>query len=886
MRAFRSSLVLSEIRCRLSARFLLIVAIVTVGSPGMNTASAATPKRVLIVHSFARAAPPFTTYSTAFEKELTDKLGKTVDLDEVSLDVARYATLDMEQALVELMRARQAKWQPDLVVPIGSPAGNFVARHRDRLFPLATPIIYAGIDKRRLPASAFEQNATFVGQSYHIPGWVEDILDIAPETKNIAVVIGASPLEQIWTEMLRSEFRQFENRVNFIWLNDLSLDEILRRTSSLPPHSFIFLLLMMRDASGVTHNGDEVLQKIHAVANAPINGIYRQQLGFGIVGGRLEDTQAAAVDAAGVAVRILQGEPASSFPPKVSRSLPPQYDWRELQRWNIDEKSLPPNSTVLFRTPTFWQQHRTLIIGVASVGVAQALLIFALVANLVRRRLVERSLGKSEERVTLAAEAARLGVWEMNTLTGEIWASDKAREIFEFDADLPLNRAAVSARVHPEDRAAREAVIDRAIEEQAQYEIEYRVLLKDGSIRWVSGRGRCTADESGKPPRLIGVSMDVTERKEAQELVRVATEASPSGTLLVNDRGHIVLVNAHVEELFGYERQELIGKPIEILLPERFATEDGVDRTDFLSALQSRIMGVTDGQLFACRKDGSEFSVEVGLNPVEMPRGRLVLVTVVDISPRKRAEEEARRQREQNELLGRASLLGEMTASLAHELNQPLAAIMSNASAGTRFVDRGNAESGTLREIFSDIGTDGRRARDIIENVRNAIKKGGSMRGRIGINNVVKNVALMMRPDAAAFSCEVQTSLAENLPLIEADPVQMQQVLINLVSNSFHAMRETPTPRRKVEITTQGNGNESVRITVRDYGTGISDETRERLFEQFYTTKKDGLGMGLAIVRSIVEAHGGKITAGNAKGGGACFEFELPATAPEPRERP
>jgi signal transduction histidine kinase len=249
------------------------------------------------------------------------------------------------------------------------------------------------------------------------------------------------------------------------------------------------------------------------------------------------------------------------------------------------------------------------------------------------------------------------------------------------------------------------------------------------------------------------------------------------------------------------------------------------------------------------------------------------------IASRERAEEEARLQREQIELLGRASLLGEMTASLAHELGQPLSAIMNNASAGTRFMDRGDAEPETLREIFSDMGTDARRARDIIQNVRNAIKSGAAMRGRIAINNVVENVVLMVRPDAAAFSCEVQTSLAENLPLIAADPIQMQQVLINLVSNAFHAMRETPMARRKVEITTQLNGNESVRVIVRDHGTGISDETRERLFEHFYTTKKDGLGMGLAIVRSIVEAHGGKITAGNAEGGGACFEFELPASA-------
>src|SRR3954468_3075506 len=202
------------------------------------TGNAGTPKCVLIVHSFGSAAPPFTTHSIAFETELTRKMGEPVDLDEVSLDVARYASLDMEDALVALMRARQAKWQPDLVVPIGSPAGVFVAQHRDRLFPASTPIVYTGMDKRRLPPGALAQNAAFVGESFDVRGWVEDILQIAPDTKNIAVGLGDFPLGRLWAEILQEEFRSFADRVNFIWLNDLSVDAILERTKALPPHSF------------------------------------------------------------------------------------------------------------------------------------------------------------------------------------------------------------------------------------------------------------------------------------------------------------------------------------------------------------------------------------------------------------------------------------------------------------------------------------------------------------------------------------------------------------------------------------------------------------------------------------------------------------------------
>ena len=239
-------------------------------------------------------------------------------------------------------------------------------------------------------------------------------------------------------------------------------------------------------------------------------------------------------------------------------------------------------------------------------------------------------------------------------------------------------------------------------------------------------------------------------------------------------------------------------------------------------------------------------------------------------------EEDARRHREQINLLSRVSLLGEMTASLAHELNQPLSAIITNANAGMRSIDKGKEDPGTLREILVDVESDGRRAHDIIRNVRNTIKKGDPTRRRINLNELVTKVAHVVRPDAVAYSCEVETSLAKDLPLIEGDPVQIQQVLVNLVSNALDAMRQTPPDRRKVEISTAGNGDDEVRLSVRDHGTGIRAEVHERLFDRFFTTKEQGLGMGLAIVRSIVESHGGKIDAENVADGGARFHFTLP----------
>ncbi len=221
--------------------------------------------------------------------------------------------------------------------------------------------------------------------------------------------------------------------------------------------------------------------------------------------------------------------------------------------------------------------------------------------------------------------------------------------------------------------------------------------------------------------------------------------------------------------------------------------------------------------------------------------------------------------------------MGEMSASLAHELNQPLTGIVSNASAGERFIDRGQVDLKELRDLLADISADGKRAGEVVRGIRSMVKKGATVRQRIGLNDVVMDAVRMINHDAMLHSCDLETSLEPDLPPIEADPIQLQQVLLNLVLNAFDAMRDTPVSKRKVLIATERRGRGAIRASVRDQGTGISEEARARLFEQFFTTKSEGLGMGLAIVRSIVESHAGTIAAENAEGGGARFHFTIPA---------
>src|SRR6478672_3741178 len=418
------------------------------------------------------------------------------------------------------------------------------------------------------------------------------------------------------------------------------------------------------------------------------------------------------------------------------------------------------------------------------------------VTELLRKEQASR---ESEERMSLVVDAANLGLWEWDPDKDELWGTKTRRALLGLSGRTKIKLEDVLSRVHADDRDRVRQAMKDAVRTGENYHFEYRVVLPDGSVRWTEHRGRCVSEAGGKSPVLRGVSIDVTAQKEAQDLFRLATEASPSGTLLLNDQGRILLVNAHVEELCGYKREELIGKPVELPVPEGFATEYAARRAEFLEAPKMRPAG-TIGEVSARRKDGTEFPVEVGLNPIQTPQGILVLVTVADISQRKFAEEEARRQREQINLLTRLSLLGEMTASLAHELNQPLSAIMSNANAAMQYIANRKLDPAQLQEILTDVVADGQRAHNIIHNVRDAIKKGGALRGRINLNDVVRAVRHMISADAAAQSCKVEMCLAEDLPAIEGDPTQMQQVLINLVRNALDAMRDTPPNRREVEI--------------------------------------------------------------------------------------
>ena len=839
------------------------------GSP-----AGAEPKRVLVVHSFGSAAPPFTTHSTAFETTLTREMGEPVDLDEVSLDMARYAQPEMEGPFVEFLLRRLEKWQPDLVVPIGSPAGRFVTKHRDRLFPQA-PVIYTGMDRRTLPPDPFQPNATFVGEQFDLGGLVEDILQVAPDTTNIVVVLGATPLEQYWKTEFSRVFARFTDRVSITWLDDLSFDEMLARVAVLPPRSFILLALLVRDAIGVTHNQEAALQKLRAVANAPINGLFRHELGLGIVGGRLYQAEAQGAEAARIAIRILRGEPISNFPPRIIPPEGPRYDWRELQRWGIGEHRLPAGSAIDFRQPTVWQRYRWWIVGTLAVGLLQAGLIVQLTIDLMRRRRMERALRESEARFRSVADSAPVLIWmsdvdRLRTYVNKPWLDFTGRA-----AAQEIGHGWIEG-VHPDDVDRRLKAYVEAFDARQPFVLQYRLRRHDGEYRWVSDDGLPRYDAQGTFAGYVGSCSDITERLRAEDKFRQVFEAAPNAMIMVDGDGRIVLVNGQVEKVFGYAREDLIGLAIERLIPERFREQHPELRQRFASAPTARAMAA-GRNIVGRRKDGTEVPLEVGLSSIDTVEGLFVVASMIDITSRRTAEAEAQGLRQELAHVSRVTTMGELTAAIVHEISQPLTAILTNAQAGLRVVGSDLREQAELADIFRDIVADDQRAGQVMRNLRSLFTKGEADRLPLSLNALIYDVMSVVSTDAHRRDVTVVLDLAPHLHRVAGDRVQLQQVLLNLVVNAFDAMLDVAGRPRTVTVRTRPVGRDQVQVDVADTGSGIAAHALGSLFEPFVTTKRDGMGMGLSVTRSIVRAHQGRIWAENSPEGGAIFHIVLPA---------
>jgi PAS domain S-box-containing protein len=427
--------------------------------------------------------------------------------------------------------------------------------------------------------------------------------------------------------------------------------------------------------------------------------------------------------------------------------------------------------------------------------------------------------------------------------------------------------------VHPDDYETCMSTYVTSFEARVNFAIEYRLRRADGEYRWVLDAGIPRISIDGSFLGYIGSAIDVTERKLAEDRFQKVVEVAPSAMVMVSPKGEIALINVRAEAVFGYPRHELVGKPIATLIHHNAIAGDAGNNHDPFKPSKSRPR--ESAEFVGRRKDGTQVSIEVGLASIFTGEGTYVLASVTDVSEKKNIERERSLQRNELAHLSRVAMLGELSGSLAHELNQPLTAILSNAQAAQAFLSKGAASVDELREILEDIVQQDMRAGEVIRRLRNLFRNGQVQYEALGLNDVVLEVLRLMNSDLVTHHVSLHTELADSLPPVNADRVQLQQVLINLIMNATDAMKATPVRKRRITVRTLLNQNHDVELCIIDTGVGIAHGDLERVFEPFHTTKPDGMGLGLAVCRTIMTAHLGNLWASNDPGGGARFHVSL-----------
>jgi PAS domain S-box-containing protein len=517
------------------------------------------------------------------------------------------------------------------------------------------------------------------------------------------------------------------------------------------------------------------------------------------------------------------------------------------------------------------------------------------------RKNAEEALRRSEGYLAEAQTLTRTGSWAWNVATRQsvYWSQENYR-LFGFDPEggIPSDEAFYQ-RVHPEDRdrVRKEVFVERP-NEGSDFDVVFRVALPGGAIKYIRSTGHPVRNTSGDLVEYVGTSIDVTERKRADEERErlLASERAAFAEAMSAQQRFRDLVNS-VEGIvweadvpsyrflfISTQAERVLGYPVERWLSEPTFWKDHVhpdDREWALQFSQTATAEKRDHQLEyrMIAADGNVVWLrDLVTVVVEGDRATRVRGLMVDLTNRKQAEETLRQAQADLAYVTRVTTMGELTASLAHEVNQPIAAASMNASACLRWLEGETPNIEEARAAATRIVKDGTRAGEIISRIRLLFKKGTPQHDLVDVNEVIGEMIVLLRGETTRYSIAVRTELAADLPQVMGDRVQLQQVMMNLIMNSIDAMKDA-NGTRELAIKSQRAENEEVVVSVTDSGVGLPPQQADQIFSAFFTTKPHGTGMGLRISRSIIESHGGRLWAADNSPRGASFCFTLPAKA-------
>jgi PAS domain S-box-containing protein len=492
------------------------------------------------------------------------------------------------------------------------------------------------------------------------------------------------------------------------------------------------------------------------------------------------------------------------------------------------------------------------------------------------RRQAEAAAREGTRLLALSIGGARIGVWTSDFESGFVRAVGDAGALMGMlstDGEFPCSEW--MERIHPEDRAEVEERYRLASlptaprDEQGDTPIKesiFRFQEPTGSVRWILSRATVLRRPDGSAHRATGVNVDITERRridlslaEGNERMELAAATAKIGFWSIALGSGDLWVSSHCYALLGMEEGTTEARDaVEALVR---ATASREDANDVLATVGSD--GMREYELLISAADGVERWIAASARRIRGPDGDTlhVIGMIRDITEQRRAERAVRQQQAELTHLSRISLVGELAAAIVHEVGQPIGAVTLNAQAAERLLERPDVSHETLREIVQEILRDNQRAVVEIKQLRDLVRRAEFARERLDMRQVVREALVITRRELTNDSIQVGLQLADDVPPVMGNKAQLQQVLLNLILNARDAMLDMPPPLRELQVTVEHGERDTVHVALADAGSGISSERVDEMFEPFVTSKRHGLGLGLAISRSIVVEHGGSLRA-------------------------
>ena len=864
------------------------------------------PLRVLLLYQQQAESPPMVEFAQRLRLTVLHGLGRPVEFYQESLDLDRFDGPRLSSPLASYFENKYRGFGIEVVVPIGGRALQFAMDQLADVLP-SVPIVFALNAAPQTNPATLPPNVTGrLGPASRFLPTLSMARALQPDAERVVVIGGASAADSATVATAVNAFAADSNGLPVSLLVGLSLDSLLYRLHRVPKRSIVILANFRRDGAGQVFDPVDLVGTMTHASAAPMYAQLRSYVGEGTVGGSVTSFDDEGARTGQLILRVLHRPVGEPMPPVELIANTYVADVRQLKRWNLSVRRLPSGTEVLFREPSLWQRYRIAVLVTLGVITIQLALIGLLLLERRRRKraqlAVQDQVAYEQTMARLTTDAARhapddapqaledalarLAEYAGATSATIVQCPESSvgppvRLTWVAPAPASGNGTSVLASTTANGKTSR-LEIPLAADGSLIGTLE---LTRGGAAGWPTPLIRRLESAGEVIAGAMARSRAMRTIRRGEELNRAVLASISTQIAILDHRGTIIRVNEAWRQIAAHgvgdaAREAFVGANYldECRRAELRGCDEARDVRHGIEQVLERSVWPFRYE-YHCPEPSARW-YELFVDRLQLSEGGAI-VTLFDITDRRLAERRAEDTRRQVAHMGRVALVGELAATISHELRQPLAAIRVNAEAGAQLLADTPADASEAREIFQSIVADDARAVELIEGVRKLLRKEDPVPVVVDLNQVCRDAVRLLQHDAVLRGARLDLVLTSDCPMVMGDRVQLQQLVLNLALNGLDAAG-TSTTERSVVITTE-SGSDQAEILIHDSGDGIATEVQPRLFESFFSTKTGGLGLGLVIVRSIVERHNGRISVENHPSGGALFRVRLPIAerAPE-----